>query len=443
MEKAFVPGKSKVHYSGPFYDEAEIKAVNDTLRDGWLVSGPKVRAFEEKLSGYIGVNDVVAVNSGSSANLLSIACLSSPTISGNLKRGDEVVTSALTFPTTLNPIIQYGLTPVFVDVDDSLNMDLYQTEKAITPKTRALMALHFLGNPINMKHLLEIAERHDLFVIEDCCDGLGSTFRERKIGGFGDLGTFSFYPAHHITTLGEGGAISVNREEYSPVLRSLRDWGRACACPVCKVTTDHDYTCPLRHKTDVPDLKGYDKRYLYTEIGYNLKMIEVQGAVGLVQLEKHDQLTLRRRKNVDFYESLLSKFDSLFLPSSVEGGEANWFAFPIVVKPDTGFSRNEIITWLEMHNIETRPLFAGNILSHPAYEGVKYKTYTDLVKTNWARDSGFFIGCYAGIGKAQREYVAQVFEDFLNKHIRHCARNVRLKNDLREMKKNEYAATAC
>jgi len=415
MENTFVPGKSKVHYSGPIYDREEIRAAVNALLDGWLVSGPKVRAFEEKLAEYIGVHDAVAVNSGSSANLLCFACLRSSSMSDPLKIGDEVITSALTFPTTVNPIIQCGLVPVFVDVDDTLNMDLHQVEKAITPKTRAIMVLHFLGNPVDMNYVCEIAEQNGLFVIEDGCDGLGSTFQGKKVGGFGDMGTFSFYPAHHITTLGEGGAIVTDTEDNLPILRSLRDWGRACVCPLCKITVDPDYNCPIRHKTNVPELKSYDKRYLYTEIGYNLKMTEIQGAVGIVQLEKHPELTLKRKENIRFYHEFLSQFDALFLPPTVEGGEANWFAFPILVSHDAPFSRNDIIAWLEKNHIETRPLFAGNILSHPAYQAVLHRVYGDLTNTNWARDNGFFVGCYGGITEEQREYVAEVFSTFFRK----------------------------
>lgn len=413
-KKKFTPRKSKVHYSGPLYGKEEIHAAMDTLRGRWLVSGRKVGEFEESLSKYLDAHEVVAVNSGSSANLLSIACLMSSNLSTPLKARDEVITSALTFPTTVSPIIQYDLTPVFVDVDDSLNMDLQKVAKAVTSRTRALMVLHFLGNPVDMSYVHEIAERHNLFVVEDACDGLGSTFEGKKIGTFGNFGTLSFYPAHHITTLGEGGAVICNTKEYAPIVRSLRDWGRACVCPICEVAVNPDYNCPIRHKTDIPELKGYDKRYLYVEIGYNLKMTEIQGAVGTIQLKKHNIFTLKRMGNVKFYHDFLSQFHELSMPTTIEGGEANWFAFPILVNHKAAFSRNDICAWLEKHNIETRPLFTGNITSHPAYKNISCRVHGKLTKTNWARDRGFFIGCYAGVSEGQREYVAEVFQDFLN-----------------------------
>lgn len=415
----FIPGKSRVQYSGPIFDQEEVKAVLDSLLDGWLAAGKRTAKFEKLVADLMGGRGCVTVNSGSSALLVAWAALKNQRLRNRLQDGDEVITAALTHPATINCLLQNNLKPVLVDIDlDTLNFDVSQVEEAISQRTRGILPLHFLGNPCDMAPLMELARKHDLFVVEDCCDAYGGEYDGRRLGSFGDMATASFYAAHTLTT-GEGGAVVYNHPKYRPILRSLRSWGVACATcnySPCRVATDPAFECPQRFDV-VVGLESWDRRYLFLDIGYNLKMVEMQAAFGLEQMRKVTSFVEKRRENWEYLVSALSEYQHyLALQRPTPKSQPAWFAVALTVKPEAPFTRGEIVRWLEEHQIETRPFFAGDIRDQPAYKGIPFRTVGGLENTRHARDGGFFIGCYPGITAQMREYMLSVFHDFMQKY---------------------------
>jgi CDP-6-deoxy-D-xylo-4-hexulose-3-dehydrase len=414
--KRFEPGKTKIHFGGRVYGEEELIAGCDSVLDFWLTSGKRTNSFEERFSEYLGVKYTSLVNSGSSANLLAIASL-------NLPKGSEVITPATTFPTTINPIIQHGLIPVLVDVElERYNPSPLQIEEAISEKTRAIFIPHTLGNPCKMDEIVEIAKRYNLFLIEDACDSLGSQYDGRLVGTFGDLATFSFYPAHHIT-MGEGGAVVTNNKDLATALYSLRDWGRACVCQPCILTKDPGSICQKRFSVDTEGLPDdYDKRYIYTHIGYNLKATDIQAAIGLVQLERLPQFIKIRKRNFSLlYEGLKDLSDIFILPRQENKADPSWFSFPLTVRE--GIQRKNIVAFLEKANIETRMLFASNIERQPAYKGIEYRKVSELKNSSLIMKNTFFIGLYPGITEEMIEYILSTIRDWTKKQL--YSRNTR------------------
>jgi CDP-6-deoxy-D-xylo-4-hexulose-3-dehydrase len=397
------------------YDDEEVSAMVDTILDGWFGVGKNARQFELEFSKYLGTRETIVTNSGSSANLIALSALKSNQMKGRLEEGDEVVVAALTFPTTFNPIIQTGMKPVLVDVDlGTYNPNPDQIEESISEKTRAIMILHQLGNPNAMDQIMKIAEKHRLFVIEDTCDALSSRYDGRFVGTFGSMATFSFYVAHHIT-MGEGGALTTNDRSLALICRSLRDWGRACACSVCDIVSNPNTPC--HHKTRggvLPD--GYDIRYVYTNIGYNLKPMEFQTAMGRVQLKKIAGFIEKRNRNFESLRSAFSKYSEHFiLPQALPKAEPAWFAFPLTIRDGAPFSRKEILKYLDDCNIETRLFFAGNIIRHPAYLGLKFRTVSNLENADKVLRDGFFMGIYPGITGERMDYVLDKVEQFMKR----------------------------
>lgn len=413
-EQPFIPGRTKVHYAGRVYDEREMMAMVDAVLEFWLTMGRYAEEFEEELGKFLDVSDVVLVNSGSSANLLAVATLCSRKFKGHLEKGDEVVTPAVTFPTTVAPLIQNGLIPVFMDCElGTYNLDVSALEEAISERTKAIFVPHTLGNPCEMDEIMELAEKWGLFVIEDACDALGSRFDGRHVSTFGHLGSLSFYPAHHITT-GEGGAVITNDRKLAKIARSIRDWGRACWCKYN--TADPNGACGRRFEWEIPGLPGtYDHRYLYTNIGYNLRPIDIQAALGIAQLEKLPGFIEKRKHNFQrLFEGLKRHKDHLILPRWSERADVSWFAFPITVKPEAPFSRQELVRWLEDARIETRLLFAGNILKQPGYRDMKCKLVGKLENSDLVMRNSFFIGVYPGLDDVRIDYVLDEFEEFFS-----------------------------
>jgi CDP-6-deoxy-D-xylo-4-hexulose-3-dehydrase len=414
-KRQFSPGITKIQYSGPSLDDKEFVALVDAILDGWFGVGKRANLFEERFSRLIGKSFGILTNSGSSANLLAISALKSKRFEKRLVTGDEVVVPATAFPTTVNPIIQNNLKPVFVDVEvGTYNIDVDQLEKSISPRTRAIFILHNLGNPCQMKRILEIADKHNLCVIEDNCDALGAKYNGQYTGSFGVMSTCSFYVAHHIT-MGEGGIVLTDNEKLATILRSLRDWGRSCTCPVCVVIRDPNARCSKRfkqHFKSLPD--GYDGRYVYEEIGYNLKPLEFQAAMGLVQLEKLPSFIAKRNENFAKLYDFFKKYEDLFiLPAWEAEAQPSWFAFPLTLQERAPFNRQDIIKWYEKCNIETRLLFAGNLILHPAYEGLPIKVVGDLRNANKIMNDSFFLGVYPGIDEEKMNYILEKTEEFL------------------------------
>jgi len=416
----FVPGQTKIHYAGRVYDQREMVAMVDAVLEFWLTMGRYAEEFEKKLARFLGVSEVVFVNSGSSANLLAVATLCSRELEGHLEQGDEVITPAVTFPTTVAPLIQNGLIPVFVDCElGTYNLDVSALEEAISERTRAIFVPHTLGNPCEMDEIMRLAEKWGLFVIEDACDALGSRFDGKYVGTFGHLGTLSFYPAHHITT-GEGGAVITNDKKLAKIARSIRDWGRACWCKYN--TTDPNGACGRRFEWEIPGLPGtYDHRYLYTNIGYNLRPTDIQAALGVVQLEKLPDFIEKRKHNFHrLLEGLKQYEEHLILPRWSERADVSWFAFPITVRPeaslgsaqDRPFSRQQLVRWLEDARIETRLLFAGNILKQPAYRDMRCRLVGKLENSDLVMRNSFFIGVYPGLDDTRIDYMLDKFEEF-------------------------------
>ena len=411
VPRPFVPGQTRVHYASRVYDERELTAAVEAVLDFWLTAGPQAAAFEDGLARFLGLRHALAVNSGSSANLVAVTVLCSRRLERPLEPGDEVITPAVGFPTTVAPIVQNGLVPVFVDCElGTYNLDLGQLEPGLSERTRAILLAHTLGNPVEMEPVLEFARTHALYVIEDTCDALGTTYDGHKVGTFGDLATLSFYPAHHITT-GEGGAVVTDDPQLARIAQSVRDWGRDCRCRYDSPPTG---ACGRRFEWEIPGLdEPYDHRYLYVEVGYNLKMTDVQAAIGLAQLDKlPDFVTARKHNFTRLYEGLKPYEEFLVLPAWSKRADPSWFAFPITVRPGAPFSRRDLVTFLEEQNIETRLLFAGNIVRQPGYRHIEHRTVGDLPNSDLVLRSTFFVGVYPGLDDARIAYMLDTFADF-------------------------------
>ena len=409
-----IPGRSVIPFARRVYDENELVSLVDSSLEFWLTAGHYAGEFEKLFAEFLGVKGCHLVNSGSSANLLALSAFTSPTLGDRaLKPGDEVVTAAAAFPTTVNPIFQNGLVPVFVDtVPGTYNVNPDQVKKAVSSKTKAIMLAHTLGNPFNLAEIKAIARDNDLFLIEDCCDAVGSEYNGKKVGSFGDASTVSFYPAHHMT-MGEGGAVLVDSEEFSKIVVSFRDWGRDCWCEPGK-----DNTCGHRFTQQFGDLPpGYDHKYVYSHIGYNFKVLDLQAAIGLEQLKKLPAFIRKRRENFRLLKEGLDQFSGrLILPKATPDSDPSWFAFPISVKEDADIQRKDIITFLESRKIQTRMLFAGNIIRHPAYKNCNYRVSGTLEHTDYIMNNTFFIGVYPGITEEIIGYIIQAFKDFFKKY---------------------------
>lgn len=410
-ERPFIPGKTRVHYAGRVFDAEEMQQMADAVLDFWLTAGPYAEQFEKKLGGFLGVREVVPVNSGSSANLVAVTTLCSGQLRRPLRPGDEVIVPAASFPTTVNPLIQNRLVPVFVDsCRGDYNLDPGQLEAARSPRTRAVMFAHTLGNPGNMDAIMHFVREHDLYLIEDTCDALGSRWDGKLVGTFGDLATLSFYPAHHIT-LGEGGAVYTDRPRLAKIARAVRDWGRDCWCGY---ENPRNGKCGIRFQREVPGMEGfYDHRYFYTEIGYNLKLTDPQAAMGLAQLDKLPDFIERRKRNFRYlYEGLKPFEEHLALPTWHEKADPAWFALPLLVREDAPFTRHDITRFLEENMVETRPLFAGNILKQPAYEDIECRVVGDLPVADDILRGAFFVGVFPGLDIPQLDYMIETFENF-------------------------------
>jgi CDP-6-deoxy-D-xylo-4-hexulose-3-dehydrase len=405
------PPAKLIHYAGRVYDAKEMVNLVDSSLDFFLTAGRYADQFESDFAKYLGLRHACLVNSGSSANLLALTALTSPALGKRrLKPGDEVITVACGFPTTLAPIIQNQLTPVFVDVNlGDYNAIPGQLEKAVSRKTRVIMMAHTLGVPFPLDTALKLANKHNLWLVEDNCDALGSRYRGKLTGTFGDLATFSFYPAHHIT-LGEGGCVATNDTHLARIVCSMRDWGRDCYCK-----GGQNNTCGLRFSQQFGTLPfGYDHKYVYSHIGYNLKVTDMQAAVGCAQLKKLDYFTSRRKENFALLYKLLKPFsDKLILPEAIPRSDPSWFAFVISVRENAGFTRNELSRYLEQNGIETRNLFSGNLLRHPAFEGIKCRVVGSLKNTDFVTQNTFFVGVYPGLSKTDLYYIADIFNKFM------------------------------
>jgi len=412
-QQDFIPGKTPVHYAGRVYDEKEMQTAVEAALDFWLTEGRFTSRFESDLAQRVGTRHAILVNSGSSANLLALTALTSSFLNDRkLKAGDEVITVAAGFPTTVNSIIQNGLVPVFVDVNiPNYNISVEDIEKALSPKTRAIFLAHTLGNPFDIERIMAIAKDHNLFVIEDNCDALGSIYKGQPTGYFGHLSTCSFYPAHHIT-LGEGGAVLTSDDTLDKVVRSLKDWGRDCYCK-----PGMNNRCGKRFSGQHGDLpEGYDHKYVYSHIGYNLKATEFQAAIGVEQLKKLDVFCKARRKNFQRWTAGFKKYEEYFiLPEATGDSDPVWFAFPLTVRyKDAGFSRNNLVEYLNEHLVETRNLFGGNLLRQPAYRDITCRRIGELPNTDRIMNDTFFLGTYPGLGKEQIDYTFDIIDQFLS-----------------------------
>ncbi len=407
---SFAPGQTSVPVSGKVLGGEEIASLVDAALDAWLTTGRFNDAFEKKLAGFLGVNHVLTCNSGSSANLLAISALTSPLLGERaLKPGDEVITAAAGFPTTVNPILQNNLVPVFVDSEiGTYNPSTATIEAAISPRTRAIMLAHTLGNPFDAASLRELADRHNLWLIEDCCDALGSTLNGRKVGTFGHIGTLSFYPAHHIT-MGEGGAVFTVDPQLKRILESLRDWGRDCWCnPGC------DNTCGKRYNWQLGDLPaGYDHKYVYSHLGYNLRNTDMQAAVGLAQLDRLDSFITARKNNFAQLRGQLADLnDFLILPNATPGSDPSWFGFPITLRDDAPFDRLTLLRYLDEQKIGTRLLFAGNLIRQPYMADRNYRIAGTLDNADRIMRNTFWLGVWPGISKEMLGFCAQKIRQF-------------------------------
>ena len=410
--KKFEPGKSVVRYAGRVFDEKELQSLVDASLDFWLTSGRFSEAFESAFCAFTGSEYSFLVNSGSSANLIAFASLMSPLLGERrLRRGDEVISVAAGFPTTLNPVVQNGMVPVFVDVEvGTYNIDVKQLEAAVGPQTKAIFLAHTLGNPYNLDAVMEIVRERDLWLIEDCCDALGSTYRGRMVGSFGHIATCSFYPAHHIT-MGEGGCVFTNDEVLARAARSLRDWGRDCYC-----AGGESNTCGKRFSAQYGTLpKGYDHKYVYSHIGYNLKVTDMQAAIGVEQLKKLPKFIETRKANFREWTEGFAQFgDKFILPRATEGSDPSWFAFPVTVAASAGFTRTELTDYLNSHFVETRNLFGGNLLRQPAYLEITHRVAPGgLERTDRIMNDTFFLGTYPGLTHEQIEYALSKIGEFI------------------------------
>ncbi len=412
-DRSFVPGETPVHYAGRVFDANEMQHMVDAVLDFWLTAGPFAEKFEKKLGDYLGVREVIPVNSGSSANLVAMTTLSSRRLPNGLRPGDEVIVPAVSFPTTVNPILQNGLTPVFVDSclgDFNLNVD--QLEEAVSDRTRGIIFAHTLGNPADMDRVMEFVKKHDLFFVEDTCDALGSKWDGKMVGTFGHMATLSFYPAHHIT-MGEGGAVYTQKPALAKIARSVRDWGRDCWCGYDNPVNGK---CGIRFEREVPGIPGfYDHRYFYTEVGYNLKLTDPQAAMGLAQMEKLPEFVESRKANFAYLYENFAQFDEyLMRPTWHPKADVSWFAFPLLVRKEAPFHRYELTRFLEQHKVQTRLIFAGNILRQPGYQHIPHRVVGDLSTSDEVMRGGFFVGVYPGMNKARLDYMIEMFAAFFD-----------------------------
>jgi len=409
--KDFEPGQTVVPPSGKLIDSEELKNMVDASLDGWLTAGRFNEQFEKRLAEFIGVKHAITVNSGSSANLVAFSTLTSPKLGDRaIRQGDEVIGVAAGFPTTVNPILQFGAIPVFVDVDKlTHNIDASRIEAAISSKTKAIMLAHSLGNPFNLDVVTALCKKYNLWLIEDCCDALGSTYKGQMVGTFGDIGTLSFYPAHHIT-MGEGGAVFTNNFELKQIAESFRDWGRDCYCPPGK-----DNTCGKRFCWKLGNLpEGYDHKYTYSHLGYNLKISDMQAACALAQLEKAPAFIQARKDNFRFLKERLSSCEEfLQLPEATEHSEPSWFGFPITVKENSPVTRNELTAYLDQHKIGTRLLFAGNLTRQPYMNGASYRVAGELNNSDRVMNDVFWVGVQPALTLEMLEFVALKIETYL------------------------------
>ena len=409
--REFVAGTSVVPVSGKVIGAEDICSVVDSALDGWFTTGRFAKDFERKLARFFGVRSASLVNSGSSANLVALSALTSPKLGARaLRPGDEVITVAAGFPTTVNPIVQNRLVPVFLDVSlPTYEIDVTRLEEAYSPKTKAVMVAHTLGNVFNLGAVTEFCRRHNLWLVEDCCDALGSTYKGQKVGTFGDIATVSFYPAHHIT-MGEGGAVLTDKPALQVLIDSFRDWGRDCWCE-----PGMDNTCGKRFDWQLGTLPcGYDHKYTYSHVGYNLKATDMQAALGVSQIEKLPYFIERRKENFKYLKAALKPLeDVLMLPVAGADSDPSWFGFPIGVRKDAGFTRDQMTRALEAQKIGTRLVFAGNLLRQPAYEGIECRVVGEMVNTDFVMNNAFWIGVYPGLTREMLDFVAKVMVDFV------------------------------
>jgi len=406
----FIRGESSIPVSGKVLYPEDYVALVEASLDGWLTAGRFHELFERSLARYVGVRNALFVNSGSSANLVALSALTSPKLGKRaLRPGDEVVTVAAGFPTTVNPIIQNRLVPVFVDVElSTYDASIHQIRAAISSKTRAIMLAHTLGNPFNVDEIKKICKEYDLWLIEDSCDALGSTYKGQKTGSFGDTATVSFYPAHHITT-GEGGAVFVNSPLIKKQVESFRDWGRDCYC-----ATGHDNTCKRRFDWQLGQLpRGYDHKYIYSHLGYNLKATDIQAALGLSQLGKLDHFVAVRKSNFSYLLKSLGVVKDFILPQATQHSDPSWFGFPITIRPESSIDRTGLLRHLDDKKIGTRLLFGGNLLKQPAYQGVEHRKIGSLTNSDLIMTNTFWLGVYPGLTEQMLEYVCEVILEYI------------------------------
>ncbi|VWD35409.1 lipopolysaccharide biosynthesis protein RfbH [Burkholderia contaminans] len=407
----FIPGDTAIPPSGKVIGAAELKNMVEASLDGWLTTGRFNQQFETALAKVLGVKHVLTVNSGSSANLVAFSALTSPRLGDRaIRPGDEVIGVAAGFPTTVNPILQFGAVPVFVDIDiPTYNIDPALIEAAITPRTRAIMLAHTLGNPFNLEVVTALCRKHGLWLIEDCCDALGATYQGRKVGTFGDIGTLSFYPAHHIT-MGEGGAVFTNNDELRRIAESFRDWGRDCYCE-----PGRDNTCNKRFCWKLGDLpEGYDHKYTYSHLGYNLKITDMQAACALAQLDRLDDFISRRRSNFAFLRTRLEACSEFVtLPEATPDSDPSWFGFPVTLRDNAPVSRRDLLGYLDQKKIGTRLLFAGNLTRQPYMAGRNYRIASTLSRSDKVMNDTFWIGVYPGLSESMLDYAATAIEQYL------------------------------
>lgn len=414
--KPFTPGKTVIPPSGKIIGARELQLMVEASLDGWLTTGRFNTEFERKLAEFIGVKHLITVNSGSSANLVAFTTLTSPKLGERaIKKGDEVIGVAAGFPTTVNPIVQFGAVPVFVDVDmKTHNIDVDLIEAAITPKTKAIMLAHTLGNPFNLGAITTLCKKYKLWLIEDCCDALGSTYNGQMVGTFGDIGTLSFYPAHHIT-MGEGGAVFTNNGQLKLIAESIRDWGRDCFCPPGK-----DNTCKKRFCQKIGGMpEGYDHKYVYAHLGYNLKITDMQAACGLAQLERAPEFIATRKRNFALLRERLANLgDFLEIAEPTPNSDPSWFGFPVTLKESSGIKRVDLLKYLDQHKIGTRLLFAGNITRQPYFKDIEYRVVGELTNTDRTMNQTFWLGVQPSLGQEHFNYVAEKLEEFFGQKFR-------------------------
>ena len=407
--REFTPGESPVSYAGRVFDADEIETLVDSSLDFWLTTGRFAAQFEKQFANFIGVRHACLTNSGSSADLLAISCLTSPKLGDRrLVPGDEVITVAAGFPTTVAPILQNRLVPVFVDIEiPTYNIDVRLLDAALSPRTRAIMLAHTLGNPFNLEAVGEFARKHGLWLIEDCCDAIGSTYNGRMVGTFGDIGTASFYPAHHIT-MGEGGCVLTEKPLLKTLIESFRDWGRDCWCDPGK-----DNTCGKRFGWQLGDLPcGYDHKFTYSHAGYNLKLTDMQAAVGVAQLKKLPQFIAARKRNFEYLRTGMRDLEEFFiLPEATQNSDPAWFGFPVSVRPGAPFDRNTVVRFLNERKIATRNLFAGNLVRQPAFRDAAHRVAGTLENTDFAMERLFWIGVYPGLTQSMLDYVIETLHE--------------------------------